>query len=86
MRFNECAMVQVTSNRYPLDLVERDLITGPVIELRRARAFVCGHGMGIFEHPAGLEVGGNAGRAEYVTTKFPFQAGLGGARGLPYRL
>jgi hypothetical protein len=51
---NSCTL----SNLDPLYLVERDLIAGAVVELGGARAFVHGHGLGVFERVAGLEIGG----------------------------
>ena len=38
-----------TSYRNPLHFVERDLIAGAIVELRRAWAFVRRHGLGVFE-------------------------------------
>ena len=40
-----------------LDLIERALVTGAVVELDGARAFVCGHALRIFEHAAGIHIG-----------------------------
>jgi hypothetical protein len=40
------------SNRDPLDLIERDFIAGAIVELRRARAGVIGHRLGVFERAA----------------------------------
>ena len=57
------------SNLFPLDLVQRDFIAGAIIELGRARAFVCSHGLSVFERAAGFEVGGDAGRAEHVAAE-----------------
>ena len=48
-------------DRNPLDLVERDLVTGAVVELCRPRAFMRRHGLGILERGAGLEIGSDAG-------------------------
>src|SRR6516162_1642314 len=62
----------------PFDLIERDLVASPVVELGRARAFVRGHSQGVFERAAGLEVGGDAGRPEHVAAELPLKAGLGG--------
>jgi hypothetical protein len=33
----------LSSNRNPLDLIERDLVIPPIVELRRPFAFVRGH-------------------------------------------
>jgi hypothetical protein len=38
---------------------------------------VRGHGLGVFERSAGLEVGGDAGRAEDMATEFLLKAGIG---------
>ena len=40
-----------------LDLIERALVTGVVVELDGAQAFVCGHELPIFEHAAGIYIG-----------------------------
>jgi hypothetical protein len=66
-------------NRNPLDLVERDFVTGPIVELGGARAFVRGHGLGVFERAASLEVGSDAGCAEHVAAELDLEAGLGRA-------
>jgi hypothetical protein len=49
-------------NRNALDLIERDLVTGAIVELGGARALVRGHGLGVFKRAAGLEIGGDASR------------------------
>jgi len=49
------------SDRDQLDLVERDLVTGAIVEFSRARAFMRRHGLGILERGAGLEIGSDAG-------------------------
>src|SRR3984893_991319 len=53
-------------NPDPLDLIERDLVAGAVVKLGCARAFVRRHRLGVFERSTGLEIGGDAGRAEHV--------------------
>lgn len=53
-------------NRDPLDLIERNLIAGAVIELGRARAFVRGHGLSMLKRTTVRKVSGDAGRAERV--------------------
>src|SRR5271155_4546514 len=63
----------------PLHLVERDLVTRAVVKLGGARAFVCGHGLGVLERAAGFEIGGDPGGAEDVATKFDLEAGIGRA-------
>ena len=50
----------------PLYLIERDVVAGPIIKLRRARAFMRGHRLRVFQRAAGFEIGGDAGRAEGV--------------------
>jgi hypothetical protein len=45
------------SNRNPLDLIKRNLIAGPIIELRCARAFMRRHGLRVFQRAAGFEIG-----------------------------
>src|ERR1700730_14733386 len=45
------------SDRYPLDLVEGDLITGTVVQLGGTRTFVRSHGLGVFERAASLKIG-----------------------------
>jgi len=51
-------------NAYPLDLIERDLIRAPVVELGGASAGMIGHAGGFFERAAALEISGNAGSPE----------------------
>jgi hypothetical protein len=53
-------------NCYPLDLVECDLVAGPVTELRRARTFMRRHCLRVFERAAGSEIGRDARGAEGV--------------------
>src|SRR5690349_16146847 len=64
------------SNRNPLDLIERDLVAGPVVELRRARTLMRSHRLRVFERAAGLEIGRNAGRAEGMTADLGLEAGI----------
>src|ERR1700730_6442736 len=66
-------------NRNALDLIQRDRIVGAVIELGGARALMCGHRLRVLESAAGLEVGGDAGRAENVAAELALEAGLSGA-------
>src|ERR1700740_396276 len=49
----------------PLDLVERNRVVSAVVKLGGARAFMRGHGLGVLQRAAGLEVGRNACRAEH---------------------
>jgi len=52
------------SNQHPLHLVEAHLVVPAIVELRRACRGVVGHGGGLFERAAVLEVGGDPGRAK----------------------
>src|SRR5262249_41235250 len=45
-------------NRDPLEFVERDFITGAVVELGGAGTFMRRHGLRVFERAAGFEIGG----------------------------
>jgi hypothetical protein len=63
-------------NRNPLDLVERNLVARAIIELRRARAGMIGHRLGVFERAAIGEIIREAGRAERVAAHFSVDAGL----------
>src|SRR5271166_6760321 len=62
------------SNRNALDLIERDLISGAVIQLRGARALVCGHKLRVFQRAAVVEISGDAGRTKTVATDAGLQA------------
>jgi hypothetical protein len=48
-----------TLNGNPLHLVELDFVAGAVLELGRARTFMRGHGLGVFERAADLEICGH---------------------------
>src|SRR2546423_10838919 len=61
-------------NNDPLDLIEGDLVTGAVVEFGRARAFVCGHELRIFERAAGIHVGRNACGPKCMTINTPLEA------------
>src|ERR1700730_16428662 len=63
------------SNEYPLNLVEAHFVAAAVVKLRRARRGMVRHGSGLFERPAILEIGSNAGRAEAVIADFRGDAG-----------
>ena len=65
-------------NRDPLNLIERDLIAGAIVELGGARAFVRGHGLRVLERPAGLEIGRDARSAKSVTADFDAHAEIRG--------
>jgi hypothetical protein len=67
------------SDRDSLDLIEADLVAPAVIELRRARTGVVGHGCCVFECAAILQVGGDAGGAEGVVANLRRYAGRRGA-------
>ena len=46
--------VPIQSSRYPLDLIERNLVPGAIVGLRRARARV--HGLSVFQRASGFEI------------------------------
>src|SRR5436190_1280257 len=52
----------------PLDFVERNLIPGPIIKLRRPRRLVVGHCLGLFKGASVLKVDSDSGGSEAVTT------------------
>src|SRR5215813_11811523 len=54
-------------NPDPLDLIECDLVTGAVIELGSAGAFVRRHALGVFQRAAGVHVGGDPSGPEGMT-------------------
>src|SRR4051794_10945073 len=45
-------MGKTRSNHDPFDLIQRDLVTGPVVKLGCPRRLVSGNGLGIFDGPA----------------------------------
>jgi hypothetical protein len=63
-------------NDYALDLVERNLIAGPIVEFRRTRPFVRRHCLGAFEGTAVVEIGCDPRCAERVTADFGVEAGV----------
>ena len=67
------------SNRNPLDLVERNLVAGAVVELRRARAGMVSHGLSVFERAAVGEKIRESGRPKCVAAHVGVDAGLLGA-------
>ena len=69
----------VALDRNTLDLIEGNLVPRAIIELGRAWAFMRGHGLGVFERAARVEISRDAGRPEDVATKLAFETGLGGA-------
>ena len=58
--------MQLLSNHDPLDLVEVHLVPPPVIELGRPGAGMVGHGRGLLQRAAVLEIGRDAGGAKAV--------------------
>jgi hypothetical protein len=66
-------------NRNPLHLVERDLISRAVVELRGARAFMRGHRLCVLQRAAGFKIGGDARGAEGMAADPGSRAELGGA-------
>src|SRR5216684_1608722 len=61
-------------NNDPLDLIEGDLVTGAVVEFSRARAFVCGHELRIFEGAPGVHVSRDPGSPKCMTINAPLEA------------
>ena len=55
-------------NRNPLDLIQRNLIAGAIIELGRTRAFMRCHGLRVFERAAGFEIGRDARSAKRMAS------------------
>ena len=58
-----------------LNLIERDLVVAPIIELGRARALMRGHLLRMFEQPAIREIDRDAGGPEGVAAELGFDAG-----------
>src|ERR1700722_15909069 len=67
-RFLLTSVSTLNSNRDPLDLIERNLIAGAIIELGRARAFVRRHRLSILQSAAGFKIGRDARGAKRVAT------------------
>src|SRR4051794_14446580 len=67
------------SNHNPLHFIERNLITSAVVKLGRARAFMRGHGLGIFERSTSLEIRGDPGSAENMAAELLLEPGFCGA-------
>ena len=61
-----------------LHFIERNLVAGAVVELRRPRRFVGGNSLGVLDGAAVLEVGGDARGPERVAAR---RRGKGGGRG-----
>ena len=66
-------------NNDPLNLIECDLVTGAVVELGRARTFVCGHELRIFEGAAGVHIGRDPGRPKRMAINAPLEGHVGRA-------
>jgi hypothetical protein len=64
-----------SSNRNPLDFVERDLVLPAVVEFGRPRRFVVRDLLRDFEFTAVLQIRRDAGRAEGVIANARFDAG-----------
>src|SRR4051812_19188346 len=69
----------VRSDPDALDLSEGEAVVAAVVELGGAGAGVVGHGGGVLQRAAVLEVGGDAGGAEAVVADRGGDAGGGGA-------
>ena len=67
------------SNRDPLDLIERDLVPGAIVELGGARAFVRRHCLRIFQRAALIEIGGDASCPEHMTAELDLETRFGRA-------
>ena len=61
---NNFAMLLLNLQHNPLDLLERDLVIAPIVELGRARAFMRGHLLRVFEETAVHQLDGDPGGAE----------------------
>ena len=72
------SVLDVALNDNALDLVERDLIGPPVIELRRASRGVVGHLRGLLQLATILQIGGDPGAVEGVIADGRLDAGLSG--------
>ena len=64
------------SENDPLDLIERDLIVAPIVELGRARALVRRHLLRVFQQPAVEQIDGDAGRPKRVAAELRDDPGL----------
>jgi len=63
------------SDHYPLDQIERDFVTGAVIEPRRLRAGVVGDLLGLLPRALVVEVVGDSGDPEGVAADGRFDPG-----------
>ena len=68
-----------TLNRNPLDLIERDFVAGPIIELGGARTFVRRHRLRVLQRAAGFEIRRDARGAKGVAADPASRAKVGGA-------
>jgi hypothetical protein len=66
-------------NHNSFDLIERDFVAGAIVELGRARAFVRGHGLRVFQRAPGFQIGSDARGAESVAADPDPRAEIGGA-------
>ena len=64
------------SNRNPLDLIERNLVLPPVVELRGPRALVICDVLRSFQRALVLQVRGDAGRPEGMVPDPGLDAGV----------
>jgi hypothetical protein len=55
---------------YSLDLIDRNLVVGAVVEIGRLRAFVVSDLLGVLDGAADFEIGGNSGRPEGMVAEF----------------
>jgi len=62
-----------------LDLIERELIVGAIVELGGAWTLVCSHGLGVLQRTAVIQVCGDTGRAEGMVANLGWDAGIGRA-------
>jgi hypothetical protein len=60
-------------NYDPLDLIERDLIAGAIVELGRARTLVRRHKLSILQSAAVVEIGCDPRCAERVAANIPIE-------------
>ncbi len=72
-------MAALLSQSDPFNLILRQPFLGPVIELGRARGFVRGHRLGVFERAAIGQIGGDPRRPKTMVANRRHDAGGGGA-------
>jgi hypothetical protein len=66
-------------NRNPLDLIERNLVAGAIIELRRARAFMRRHRLSILQSAAGFKICRDPRGSKRMAADADTRAEIGGA-------